>query len=285
MGLRFRYGAVLSDIDGTLLGPGGSITDQTRREIRRLDDGGIPFALVTGRMPAGVTPIEEELGMAVHRVCYSGALAVSADDRIISNTVLSPEQVCGVLDIFRHYPDLTPSYFAGFDWFVEDPSDPSVNHEVSVVKARPHQARFSSLVARGVMANKLYCNCTGHEGLSAPLAEEIARAFPELTVIRSARATMVEVLPPKVTKATGAQELLAYLGIDPKTAVAFGDDANDIALLSFVGCGVAVGNAVEQVKQVARAVAPAGRENGVARFLQGCWIQVNDRKVGTNGTT
>ncbi len=326
MALSFRYKAVLSDIDGTLLGPDGRLADETVREVRRVCEDQVPFALVTGRMPSGVAPIYHELGLVVPAVCYSGALVLDADrtviesrtlsahdargilkvferfpsllpsyfhgfdwfvenlvldaDRtVIESRTLSAHDARGILKVFERFPSLLPSYFHGFDWFVENVDHPAVAHETSVVKAVPTRASFKELIQDGRLPNKIYCNCVGLEHLCMPLSEEIKRDFPDLTVIRSERATMVEVLPAGVSKATGSACLLSYLGVDPKDVVAFGDDANDIPMLELVGHGVAMANATQRVQQAACATAPPARENGVARYLQGCWTQRNDRKA------
>ena len=82
---------------------------------------------------------------------------------------------------------------------------------------------------------------------------------------------MVEVLPAGVDKACGALRLLDALGLRAADALAFGDDANDVALLRAAGRGVAVGNAAPQAMEAADDVAPAGVDDGVARYLERLW--------------
>ena len=50
-------------------------------------------------------------------------------------------------------------------------------------------------------------------------------------------------------------------------AIAFGDNYNDKEMLEAVGLGVAVGNARDQVKAVAKAVTEHHEEDGVAQYL------------------
>ena len=57
------FKAVFSDIDGTLLNDGHRVTPATARRIRSLARGGVPFILVSARMPSGIFPIQEELGV------------------------------------------------------------------------------------------------------------------------------------------------------------------------------------------------------------------------------
>jgi hydroxymethylpyrimidine pyrophosphatase-like HAD family hydrolase len=70
----------------------------------------------------------------------------------------------------------------------------------------------------------------------------------------------IMILPPDVDKAFGLRAALAQLGEDRRHTVAVGDGENDVALLRAAGVGVAVENAVEELKAEADIVltAPAG---------------------------
>ena len=64
-------------------------------------------------------------------------------------------------------------------------------------------------------------------------------------------------------KATAIEVILDKLGLKPENAVAFGDGLNDIEMLQTVGCGVAMGNAHEELKKHADYVAKPVYEDGV----------------------
>ena len=71
-----KYKAVFSDIDGTLLDSKHTISPATKQKIQEIDREGIPFILVSARMPKGMIGIRDELGIRRPIVCYSGALVV-----------------------------------------------------------------------------------------------------------------------------------------------------------------------------------------------------------------
>ena len=52
------------------------------------------------------------------------------------------------------------------------------------------------------------------------------------------------------------------------TVIAFGDEDNDLEMLEFAGCGVAMGNGIEGVKSVANKVTKSNEEDGIAVFLK-----------------
>ena len=71
-----------------------------------------------------------------------------------------------------------------------------------------------------------------------------------------------------VSKAAGMERLCAALGLDPGEVMAFGDDLADAELLRRVGCGVAMGNAVPEVKRAADAVIGDCDTDAIADFLE-----------------
>ena len=75
-----KYKAVFSDIDGTLLNSKHQIPENTRKKIKQINQNGIPYVLVSARMPKGMTAIRAELEAKSPMICYSGALVVDEED-------------------------------------------------------------------------------------------------------------------------------------------------------------------------------------------------------------
>jgi hydroxymethylpyrimidine pyrophosphatase-like HAD family hydrolase len=71
-----------------------------------------------------------------------------------------------------------------------------------------------------------------------------------------------------VTKGSGLDVLAAHMGFDRSHAIAFGDGENDIELVEWPAYGIAMENATERVKAVARWVCPSAEEQGVAQVLE-----------------
>ena len=70
------------------------------------------------------------------------------------------------------------------------------------------------------------------------------------------------------SKAEGIKQLIQLLRIDPEDTIAFGDYLNDLEMLSYVGHGVAMGNAPEIVKQAARHVTRDVGQDGIQYGLR-----------------
>lgn len=87
----------------------------------------------------------------------------------------------------------------------------------------------------------------------------------ELQVILNKDAVMI--LPSGINKASGLSAALKELGLSPRHTVAVGDAENDYALLNLCGCGVAVANALDTLKEQADFVTKGARGAGVIELI------------------
>ena len=70
-----------------------------------------------------------------------------------------------------------------------------------------------------------------------------------------------------VTKEKAIMEVCSASGIKPSQIAAFGDDYADIGMLELCGMGIAMGNAIEAVKEKADLVIGSNDEDGIAAVL------------------
>ena len=71
-----------------------------------------------------------------------------------------------------------------------------------------------------------------------------------------------------VLKATGILRVLHYLNIGIENSYAFGDGKNDIEMLSTVGCGIAMGNASDEIKNCAKEVTDTVHNDNIALAIK-----------------
>lgn len=75
---------------------------------------------------------------------------------------------------------------------------------------------------------------------------------------------LFELYSRKHTKASAILQILEHFDIDVNNSFAFGDSHNDIEMLNTVGCGIVMGNAIDEIKAHADKVTKAVDEDGVA---------------------
>jgi Cof subfamily protein (haloacid dehalogenase superfamily) len=89
----------------------------------------------------------------------------------------------------------------------------------------------------------------------------------ELTIYRS-KPTYLEIMHHTVTKTYAIRFLQEKFNLEQNQIIAVGDNFNDIDMLQYAGLGVAMGNAPEQVKQIADEITSSNDDNGVAKVIQ-----------------
>ncbi|GAA0563079.1 Cof-type HAD-IIB family hydrolase [Paractinoplanes ferrugineus] len=260
---QYPFQLVASDIDGTLIRDDGTLSKDTLEVIRALP---VPFVLVTGRPVRWLRQLYDQMPEPVPAVCANGAVVYDPrTDRVLRAQPLAADILLDVTKRLREaVPDITLA--------VEVDEGRSFWHEQAwpVRWAKPDQTIRAIATAEeltSVPAVKLLvrsANYTADEfyELVSGLLGEIA------TVTHSSRSALVEISAAGVTKAAGLAWLCSLSDIEASGVLAFGDMPNDIPMLTWVGHGVAMGNAHPAVRAVADEVGLTNEEDGVARYLR-----------------
>ena len=97
--------------------------------------------------------------------------------------------------------------------------------------------------------------------------EELLRQMPHCRTKRWGDA-VVDLMSRTGGKENGIRALCAAIGITPEETIAFGDAENDLEMLQLAGIGVAMGNALPQVRACADMVTDTVENDGIAHALQ-----------------
>ncbi len=265
MGEQMQVRAVVSDLDGTLLQPAGTLGDATRRAIRSLSDSGVPFLAATGRSLYGIRDTLESVRDAVALgISSSGAIGYHPGrGEILWRRLLEPAAVEQVVEALQRIaPGVGIAAFDGERWTVTQsyfevrgmwPAGPVTVAPATGLAAAP-------CCALGVADLRL-----DSPALVGALAE--AGVGPEVATITYAGPQLLDVVPASVDKGYGIRRACELLDIGPAQVLAFGDGPNDLALFRAVGLSVAVANADPSVLAAADLIAGSNREEGVASML------------------
>jgi Cof subfamily protein (haloacid dehalogenase superfamily) len=104
----------------------------------------------------------------------------------------------------------------------------------------------------------------------AAIRREIAERFPDV-VTTSSTWNNLEINSSGAHKGRALERLARHLGFTLADCAAFGDGLNDLTMVKAAGLGVAMGNAVDEVKAAAKTIAPTNDEDGVAAVLEPLW--------------
>ncbi len=265
---------VASDVDGTLLDPTDRISERTRAAVHRVLAAGVPFVLVTGRPPRWIPPIVEQLGHAGYAVCANGAVLYdAATDRIRYSATLNPLQL-------RDAANVVATALPGAKLAVELPTGSATLNGLDDFLAEPDYTHpwpgaDSAPAPRDVLLGRpaiklLVRQPDASSDVMAAAVREIlgaGRGAP-LNVTFSTGHGLIEISAPGVTKGTGLARLASELEVAPADVLALGDMPNDLSMLQWAGCGVAMANAHPAVLDCADEITAPNSEDGLALILE-----------------
>ena len=261
---------VASDVDGTLLDTGESVTPRTAAVIGKVLAADTPFVLVSGRPPRWIGPVAEATGSGGYAVCANGAVLYDIDADRVLRTETMPAMVLRdvVHSLTRAIPGCTfavervgESAFGlhGREFLIEDGYRHAWSGDPHVVVPR------AELLGRPAV--KMLVRSAGATSAEIATAAE-AVLGDAVQVTYSSNVGMIELSAAGVTKRTGLQQVAEWLDVPAADIVAFGDMPNDVPMLRWVGHGVAMANAHPEALAVADEVTASNAEDGVAQVLE-----------------
>lgn len=260
---------VASDVDSTMLPRGGEISENLRRAVRGLRKRGIPFIISSGRWIGALSGVIRQTGTEdMPVIIANGAAIVAPDGETLHEWLMDDADVRRAYDIMRAFNIQINGYVRDGLYCVNSRALKRPSSMVSQYIGAGH-ARLVMDDEAAFEAEALH-SAYKLEGLTEDLAliqrVRDALAVTGLAVTHSSPRN-VEVMAAGVGKGRALRWLAGQMGVDIARCMAFGDNDNDLDMLNTVGWPVAVGNASEDVKAVARIVGPADVEDGVARVI------------------
>ncbi|MBX5435893.1 MAG: HAD family phosphatase [Alicyclobacillaceae bacterium] len=232
------------DMDGTLLRPDETISDENRRWIQRAREAGLEVTLATGRMMRGLVPaLVQELGLTAPVVTGNGGEVWMPDGSLVERHVMAADDVRWLLALAREH---------------------RVHHWGSAAEALfragtfPEQVEAYTWVKFGFESDDPVRLRVIWDQLQAAGRFELTNSHP----------SNIEVNPAGVNKATGLATVCRILGIRAAEVIAMGDGLNDVPMLRWAGLGIAMGNAQPWVKEAADEVTEHHLADGVAKAIE-----------------
>ncbi len=259
---------VVSDVDGTLATHAGTLSPANRREIQRVMERGVHFSIATGRPTREVRRFLGDLGITVPVIGSNGAMVEDlTTGEIIHSLQIETSVIVAALEVIeRHDVDTvfldTPE---GWVYQVRNATGAPPQWILSdgITGVTQRVAEWDAYLTEPRTVLKILV-----EGEEA----ELQRLEQALAVLPGLQVTMSlpnnrEILVAHAGKANAARQLAARLGLDAAQVMAIGDQRNDIEMIQWAGIGVAMGNAVPELKAIADWITRSNDEDGVAHAL------------------
>jgi Cof subfamily protein (haloacid dehalogenase superfamily) len=248
---------IFFDIDGTLLNHEKKLPVSTKKAVNRLKELGHELAIATGRAPFMFENLREELGIHTY-VSFNGQYVVYNGKPVYQNP-LDQEELHLLTEFSKG--NNNPIIYESHDKMYANVQEHAYIEEgIGSLKITNKPIYDPSYYQNNNVYQSLLF-CTEKE------EDAYRERFRKLEFVRWHKFSM-DVLPVGGSKAKGIEALIQHLNIPMDRVYAFGDGLNDIEMLSFVNNSIAMGNAEEQVKKVAKYVTKNVDEDGILKGLQ-----------------
>ena len=246
---------VFLDLDGTLLNEEKTIPESNKKAVRLLQEKGIHTVIATGRTPEQFAEIREELNIHSY-VSINGQYVVFEGEVIYANPI-DPNVLHDITNMAKSNGHAV-AYCNHEAIKVSEKDHPFIKTSFDELKmAYPSVDREFYKTAE-IYQGHLYC-----DSQDVQLYEE---RFAEFNFVRWDEYA-ADILPKGCSKALGIQRLLEEAHVKKENSYAFGDGLNDLEMLTLVGTGIAVGNAVPEAKAVADFVTDSNVNSGILKSL------------------
>lgn len=247
------YQLIALDMDGTLLGRHGHVSEQNRKWIAAALQAGKHVVLATGRAIGGAREYAELLSLDSPLVINNGSEVYRSPSVLHNRHVLESQWVVRLFDLIEPYID-------------------SVRYWGHTVSGKIDNETFGPAGIdrfRETIGSLEWLQFAIHPDNPdiLPGIRQTVESWNSLEISNSHPSNM-EFNKHGINKASGLREVCGLLGIDIADTIAVGDSLNDVPMIRAAGLGVAMGNAQPSVKEAADAVAPTNLDDGVAEVIR-----------------
>ena len=267
---------VCSDIDGTLLNKDRQLSPRTIDILKKVKDL-IPVVLISSRMPKAMRHLQGELDILTHPlISFNGGLVLdySSGEVNILSSIEIPVHIAELIIQFTKGSSIHTSLYHNDEWYVAA-IDYWAEREMNNTKVEAEVAELQDVCKQWSLENKgaHKIMCMGDATEIQLLYNYLIMHHSETVHVYRSKDTYIEIASKEISKLSALDFLLNHsYSINLSEVVAFGDNYNDKDMIDGVGMGVAVANAREEVKAVSNAVTKSNKEDGVAIFLEGLFI-------------
>jgi Cof subfamily protein (haloacid dehalogenase superfamily) len=278
--------SITSDMDGTLLNEHQEVSEANKKAILDAQKQGIEFMVATGRSYEEARYVLEDAGISCDIICVNGAEVRNKDGEIIHQAGIQSahaKEIAAALNetgiYFEVYTDkgtYTENYEMGIELIVDifTTANPEVTEKQVRQAARERfEKGHINLVEdyekifndESQLVYKFLVFSFDDKQLKA--ADEKLKGIGGIAVSSSGKENL-EVNSIDAQKGVALQKLLKNKGLSAEQAMAMGDNLNDLSMMKVAGRPVAMGNALDEIKEYCTYQTALNREDGVAKAIR-----------------
>ena len=270
--------AIVLDIDGTLLTSEKKLSKLTKESLLKAQKQGVKVILASGRPTTGMLDLAEELELAKYDgylVSYNGSKVIDVKTgEELFNQAMTVEEGKAVLEHMKQF-DVTVMIDKDDYMYTNDVFSCTLDYKGQPLNIVEYESRGGKykLCEKDDLAE--FLDYPINKILTAGKPEYLKEVYQEMKAPFNNQLNCVftadfyfEFTAQHIDKAKALDTVLSPLGIERKDVIAFGDGHNDVTMLAYAGMGVAMENAVSELKRVADFETNSNDEEGILNFLE-----------------
>ncbi len=274
------------DLDGTLLDSQGRISVANKEAIRAAEERGVLVTIATGRRFRDARPVAIEIGFNAPIVTHNGALVKFADSlEVVESSLIAAGTVREILRVGREFggePLVSADPAGKGTMYYDIISENNIPLQKYIAWSRRlhgdeaedaihHVGRIEDVLDTAEVIHVSFSGpCGPMFDLERVLGDELGNAVNILaTIYPHLDFTLLDILPPSASKATGVDHLATMHGVSHAEVMVCGDNFNDLEMLEYAGTSVVMGNAAAELREREDFhVTATNDENGVAEAIR-----------------
>ena len=265
---------ICTDLDGTLLSSDRTISAENLDAIEYFKENGGYFTFITGRVPLTANYLCETIKPNIPFGCINGAGIYDHRAQSYLWTAAIDEGYKDILEfVERELPEMGIQINTASGIYIcrDNPEMEIFYRVIGDNWSFCDYRSFDEPIAKIIFVDRDEDRMTRLMEMldSHPLADRF-------DFIRSEK-SLYEILPKGIGKGSVMLKMAELLGIDPKKTVAVGDYNNDISMVAAAGLGIAVSNAVPELKAVADHITVSNDEHAIAKIIHN--IECGELKI------
>jgi len=257
------------DIDGTLFNAHEDIMPLTRKMLMKAHQEGIILILASGRSIHGLESLVARLDFPLENtmlIGYNGASLIDASTHeIFFQSIIDQDLAVSVINSTRNHP-VTVMIPVGDELWVEDDQHPLVLFETQTENLKLRLDKDLSKLS----LKPIKIMITSDSDQLKAFFDQLPNSLHDQAIFARSGDVYIDVTNLGCDKGSALKRFCELKGIDPDEVIAFGDNYNDLSMIAYAGYGIAMGNAVDDLKKVANEVTLTNNEDGI-----GIWLQKN----------
>lgn len=250
---------IATDMDGTLLDPRKRVGKNFESVVEKLNEKGVIFALASGRNYQRIKDKFKNTSLELMYISDNGNY-IEYKGEVLNKNILSKEDVIGIYDFLKGKSYCKASYSNERAIYTDD----KIVHKIG--KIFMYKSEFVDSI-KNLNEEIIKCSILVTPAHHQELLKNLNEIFPHLHIVSSSKHT-IDVNYGNMNKGEAIKLLREKFSLTEDEIMVFGDYLNDTEMMKSCNHSYAVANAHEEIKRIAKYIAPSNKKNGVLTTIE-----------------